>query len=150
MYLCRSRTTLNMYYRACALQKGGVAEGTPTAQAQFKGERLEMGASWRLLAAYVLLLSASCTALPAEDPYIDLTRYFAFSASSTCGDPPALFEFPVNSGQLQNCSGDDHAEAFATDGDPTTRWQAANGETPVTLTFSLQQVSEKGAWLATL
>ena len=133
---------------ACAIQKGGVAEGTPTAQAKFKGKRLEMGASWRFLAACVLLLSASCAALPAEDLYIDLTRYFSFSASSTCGDPPSLFEFPVNSGQLQNCSGDDHVEAFATDGDPTTRWQSVNGETPVTLTFSLRQVSGKGAELA--
>lgn len=100
-----------------------------------------MGASWRVLAACVLLLAASCAALPAVGPYIDLTRYFSFSASSICGDPPTQFEFPVNSGQLQNCSAGDHVEAFATDGDPATWWQSANGETPVTFAFSLVQVS---------
>ena len=97
-----------------------------------------MGASWRLSA--LLLLAASCAALPADEPYIDLTRYFTFSATSVCGDTPTLFEFPKNSGQFQNCSGSEYSEDYVLDGDLNTRWQSISGETPVTISFTLNQV----------
>ena len=101
----------------------------------------KMEASWRLSAACaLLLLAASCAALPADEPYIDLTRYFTFSATSVCGDKPTLFEFPKNSGQFQNCSGSEYTEDHVFDGDPNTGWQSISGETPVTLSFTLNQV----------
>lgn len=88
----------------------------------------------------LVLLVASCIALPENEPYIDLTWHFSFSATSVCGDPPTQFEYPQNSGQLQTCNGSDYSEEKALDRNSSTRWQSANGETPVEISFTLIQV----------
>lgn len=90
----------------------------------------------------LLLLVASCNALPVDEHYVDLTRYFSFSATSVCGDPPTQFEYPKNSGQLQSCNGSDYSEEKALDGNLSTRWQSANGETPVEISFTLNKVCD--------
>ena len=96
-------------------------------------------------AAIELVFITSCAAIPtATEPNIDLTRYFKFSASSTCGDPPISFEHPINSGQLESCFGSDHTEELALDGNSSTRWQSQIGETTVNITFSLKEVSKGG------
>lgn len=101
----------------------------------------------------LLLLVASSIALPEDEPYIDLTWHFSFSATSVCGDPPTQFEYPQNSGQLQSCNGSDYSEEKALDRNSSTRWQSANGETPVEISFTLEQVwewlrSKRRGWLS--
>ena len=94
-----------------------------------------------LLAAFVLLLDVGCSANSPTASSFDVTRYFNLTTNSTCGDPPTLFEDRSAPGVLLNCTAGEHDARFALDGDLNTRWQSANGDTPVSLTFSLQQVS---------
>lgn len=91
----------------------------------------------------LLLLVGSCIALPEDEPYIDLTWHFSFSATSVCGDPPTQFEYPKNSGQLESCNGSDYSEEKALDRNSSTRWQSANGETPVEISFTLKKVCHR-------
>ena len=105
---------------------------------------LEKMANWAFWAALELVFITSCTAFPTEGPHIDLTPYFSFSASSTCGDPPTMFEHPINSGILQACAAGDHSEELALDGDANTRWQSQVGEMNASVTFSLNRVSKRG------
>lgn len=88
----------------------------------------------------LLLLLVNCVALPVDEPYIDLTSYYSLSASSVCGDAPTQFEIPKNSGQLQNCNGSEYLVENAVDGNSSTRWQSASGDTPVEIYFTLSQV----------
>lgn len=103
-----------------------------------------------LLASILLLLDGGCSVNTSTEPSFDVTRYFNLTANSTCGDPPTLFEDRNAPGVLLNCSAGEHEAHFALDGDLNTRWQSANGDNPVSFTFSLQQVSalfKKGAGL---
>ena len=101
----------------------------------------KMGATWSLSVLFVLLiLATSCVAQSVGEPYIDLTSYFTLSASSACGDPPTLFESPKNSGQFQSCNGSHFSAENAVDGNFSTRWQSANGESPVNISLTLDQV----------
>ena len=103
----------------------------------------KMGVAWSLSVVFaLLLLASSCSGVPqpVSEPSIDLTRYFTPSATSVCGDPPTQFELPKNSGQLQTCNGSQYAVENALDGNFSTRWQSANGETPVSLSLALNKV----------
>ena len=91
----------------------------------------------------LLLLATSCAAQPMSGPNIDLTRFFSFSASSVCGDPPTPFEFPKNSGRFQSCNGSQFSVENALDGNFSTRWQSENGPSPVDISFTLNQVCRK-------
>ena len=113
-----------------------------------------MAAPWKIfvrLSVTLTMLSATLLTLPhvrgvfvgsgaGDGPRLDVTRLFSFEANSTCGgEPPTLFE--TRSGELVNCSVGEHNASFAVDGDPNTRWQSQNGDDPITLTFSLSEVS---------
>lgn len=96
-----------------------------------------------LPAVLALLLVGSCSANSSAAPSFDVTRHFSLSANSTCGgDPPTLFEDQNAPGVLLNCTVGEYEARLALDGDSNTRWQSATGDTPVTLTFSLQQVGQ--------
>ena len=93
-------------------------------------------------AVLALLLVGSCSANSSAPRSFDVTRHFSLSANSTCGgDPPTLFEDQNAPGVLLNCTVGEYEARLVLDGDSNTRWQSATGDTPVTLTFSLQQVS---------
>ena len=68
----------------------------------------------------------------------DLTRFFSLEASSTCGDTP-----PSGSGDLGivSCLPGERNASFVLDDDLESWWQSEDGESPVELTFSLQNVS---------
>lgn len=67
---------------------------------------------------------------------LDVTEYVSFAANSTCVDTP-----PIEvSEDVSSCS-EDHNAQLALDGDPDTWWQSENGETPVELSFTLENVS---------
>ena len=92
-------------------------------------------------AVLALLLVGSCSADSLAARSFDVTRHFNLSANSTCGgDPPTLFEDQSAPGVLLNCTSGEYEARLALDGYSNTRWQSATGHTPVTLTFSLQQV----------
>ena len=100
-----------------------------------------MKSTWSVSVLYsLLLLVTASVALPENQPYIDLTSYFAVSSTSVCGDPPTLYESPRNSGNFQSCTGSEYSIDNTVDGNASTRWQSANGETPVEVSFSLLQV----------
>ena len=95
-----------------------------------------------LLAVLLSIALRLCTALSSDAPSFDVTQYFSIAANSTCGgDPPTLFQDQLNIGVLVNCSVGEHEPQLAVDGDPDTWWQSANGDSPVELVFSLEQVS---------
>ena len=101
-------------------------------------------------AVLALLLVGSCSADSLAARSFDVTRHFGLSANSTCGgDPPTLFEDQNAPGVPLNCTAGEYEVRLALDGDSNTRWQSATGDTPVTLTFSLQQVghTKKGEGL---
>lgn len=103
-----------------------------------------MGAIGSISVLYLLVISSTiCLALSENQPSIDLTSYFEVSATSTCGDPPTFFDSPKNSGQFGICSGTNYSIDNVIDGDNTTRWQSANGDSPVDVTFTLAQVVAK-------
>ena len=88
----------------------------------------------------LLLVASGGEALLETVPAIDLTDYFAVTASSTCGDPPTFHEWPKNSGSLESCSGSEYPVNSVVDGNVSTRWQSANGDAAVNVTFTLEQV----------
>ncbi len=67
----------------------------------------------------------------------DLTRFFSLEASSTCGDTP-----PSGSGDLGivSCFPGERNASFVLDEDLESWWQSEDRESPVELTFSLQNV----------
>ena len=68
----------------------------------------------------------------------DVTRFFSLEASSTCGDTP-----PSGSGDglgIVSCLPGERNVSFVLDGDLESWWQSEDGESPVELTFSLQNV----------
>ena len=101
-----------------------------------------------ILGLLAVLLSAAlqlCTAFSSAGPSFEVTQYFSLAANSTCGgDPPTLFQDQFNGG-IANCSVGEHDPQLAADGDPNTWWQSANGDTPVELVFSLEQVRPANA-----
>ena len=91
--------------------------------------------------ALLLALLHACAAFSPSPLQIEVSQYFTASTNSTCGDPPTLFEEPQNPGVLLNCTSGDHDAELALDGDLDTWWQSENGVTPVSITFTLQEVS---------
>ena len=95
-----------------------------------------------LLAVLLTVALRLCTALSPDAPSFEVTQYFSLAANSTCGGvPPTLVLDQLNPGEFVNCSIGERDSQLAVDGDPDTWWQSANGDTPVELVFSLQQVS---------
>ena len=92
---------------------------------------------------FLLVASGGGADLLQGEPLIDLTDHFAVSATSTCGDPPTLFEWPKNSGHFEVCSGSDYSIENVADGNASTRWQSVNGESSVDVTFTVNQVGIK-------
>lgn len=90
--------------------------------------------------ALLLALLQVSAAIPPDALRFEATQYFSIAVNSTCGVPPTLFEHQRTPGLFENCSLGDHEASFALDGNQSTWWQSANGEDPVAITFSLQQV----------
>ena len=83
------------------------------------------------------LLAQLCLCGAVTNGSLDVTRFFSFNASSTCGESPAVgsgFEPP-------SCMPGERDTLFALDSDLGTWWQSEDGVSPVELTFSLQNVS---------
>ena len=90
--------------------------------------------------ALLLFVALRLCAAFSSAPSFEVTQYFSLAANSTCGgDPPTLFQDQFN-GVFANCSIGEHDPQLAVDGDLETWWQSANGDTPVGLVFSLEQV----------
>ncbi len=73
----------------------------------------------------------------------DVRRFFSLEASSTCGDTP-----PSGSGLgIVSCLPGERNVSFVLDDDLESWWQSEDGESPVDLTFSLQNVRRlKRGW----
>lgn len=105
-----------------------------------------------LLAVAVLFQLYTSAAVTGES--IDVTNYFSFAANSTCGNTPTIFDQLASGApdEVFSCFLGEHNASFALDGDLNTWWQSENGESPVQMTFTLENVSavklvKKGAWL---
>lgn len=92
-----------------------------------------------MIGTLTTLLHVGATIVAGNGPSLDVTNLFSLEINSTCGgETPTLFE--SRSGELSNCSLDEHNSSYAVDGDPNTWWQSQNGDTPLALTFTLSEV----------
>ena len=94
-----------------------------------------------LFAAAVLVQLYTSTAVTGES--LDVTSYFSFAANSTCGNTPTISD-QLASGvpsEIFSCFFGEHNASFALDSDLGTWWQSENGESPVQMTFVLENVS---------
>lgn len=97
----------------------------------------------KVLALAVCLLHSALTVI-AEPGSFEATALFVVTANSTCEqDPPTTF----GDGAIFNCSSEDHPVMYALDRDSNTWWQSRTGDDPVTLAFSLIEVSMQCVFL---
>ncbi len=74
---------------------------------------------------------------------LDVTRFFSLEASSTCGEtPPSPGSGSGDGLQVSSCLPGERNASFALDSDVETWWQSGDGDSPVELTFSLQNVNK--------
>lgn len=103
-------------------------------------------ASLHVLLATVFLVQLLQLSSATSIEGLDVTRFFSFEASSTCGETPPSGSGSSSSGdreglQLSDCPPGERNVSFALDGDVESWWQSEDGASPVELTFSLQSVS---------
>ncbi len=100
-------------------------------------------ASLYALLATVLSVQLQLSSAQISPEGLDVTRFFSFEASSTCGEtPPSGSASGVG---LPDCLSGERIASFALDDDVETWWQSEAGESLVELTFSLQNVSSNSA-----
>ena len=105
-----------------------------------RGADLQLRMERTTAVALLLFVALRLCAAFSSAPSFEVTQYFSLAANSTCGGvPPTLFQDQFN-GVFANCSIGEHDPQLAVDGDLETWWQSANGDTPVGLVFSLEQV----------